>query len=64
MIYELIGKVLREAGKESGMIFAASSVILVYLSLREKVLNMPRALELILSKEDGWLLVGEERDFV
>ena len=61
--YELIRQVLRDAGKKSDMVCAASSVIVVYLSLREKVFNVPFTTELMWKKKDGWLIMGQEGDF-
>lgn len=41
-----IGEFLRDAGKISDMVYAASSIVLVYASLREKIFSVSRAVEL------------------
>ena len=41
-----IGEFLRDAGKTSDMVYAASSIVLVYASLREKIFSVSRAVEL------------------
>jgi len=48
-----IGDFLHDAGKTSDMVYAASSIVLVYASLREKIFNVSRAVELAGSNTEG-----------
>jgi len=41
-----IGDFLHDAGKTSDMVYAASSIVLVYASLREKIFNVSKVVEL------------------
>ncbi|MBP7530116.1 MAG: hypothetical protein KA801_19505, partial [Syntrophorhabdaceae bacterium] len=41
-----IGEFLRDAGKTSDMVYAAASMVLVYVSMREKIFSVSRAVEL------------------
>ncbi len=48
-----IGDFLHDAGKTSDMVYAASSMVLVYVSLREKIFSVSRAVELAGSNTEG-----------
>ncbi len=48
-----IEEFLRDAGKTSDMVYAASSIVLVYASLREKIFSVSRAVELAESNREG-----------
>ncbi len=48
-----IGDFLHDAGKTSDMVYAASSIVLVYASLREKIFDVSRVVELAGSNREG-----------
>jgi len=61
--YGLIEEILREAGRESDMVCAASSIILVYLCLRVKVHNSAYITELMMSNKEWFIIGGPDQQY-